>query len=93
MSTGQESCPIKCMQILNLPLLHLDRKKGIRCISNRLHTLCPVLRQSSSLIIGLFRNLFLQLLAKNLRSRKGSRCGNSGNRLELLVLVHLHHVP
>ncbi|KAK0085326.1 hypothetical protein PV325_005436 [Microctonus aethiopoides] len=32
-------------------------------------------------------------LTKNLITRKGSRRGNSGNRLELLVLVHLHHVP
>ncbi|CAD1474567.1 unnamed protein product, partial [Heterotrigona itama] len=32
-------------------------------------------------------------LAKNLRTRKGSRRGNTANRLELLVLVHLHHVP
>ncbi|KAL6446060.1 hypothetical protein ACFW04_001012 [Cataglyphis niger] len=32
-------------------------------------------------------------LTKNLGTRKGSRRGNTGNRLELLVLVHLHHVP
>lgn len=32
-------------------------------------------------------------LEKNLRSRKGSRLGNAGNRLELQVLTQLHHVP
>lgn len=32
-------------------------------------------------------------LAKNLYTRKGSRRGNAGNRLELQVLTQLHHVP
>ncbi|XP_063930698.1 uncharacterized protein LOC135142852 [Zophobas morio] len=32
-------------------------------------------------------------LDKNLRTRKGSRRGNSGNRLELQVLTQIHHVP
>ncbi|XP_065169241.1 uncharacterized protein [Atheta coriaria] len=32
-------------------------------------------------------------LDKHLRTRKGSRLGNSGNRLELQVLTQLHHVP
>jgi len=32
-------------------------------------------------------------LDKNLNSLKGSRRGNSGNKLELLVLTQLHHVP
>ncbi|XP_067012545.1 uncharacterized protein [Anabrus simplex] len=32
-------------------------------------------------------------LAKNLRTSKGSRRGNAGNRLELQVLTQLHHVP
>lgn len=35
----------------------------------------------------------LHRLAKNLQTRKGSRRGNAANRLELLVLVLLHHVP
>lgn len=41
----------------------------------------------------IFMILHFHRLAKNLGTRKGSRRGNSGNRLELLVLVHLHHVP
>lgn len=32
-------------------------------------------------------------LDKNLNSVKGSRLGNSGNKLELWVLTQLHHVP
>ncbi|XP_022920685.1 uncharacterized protein [Onthophagus taurus] len=32
-------------------------------------------------------------LDKNLRTRKGSRRGNAGNRLELQVLTQIHHVP
>ncbi|XP_049820588.1 uncharacterized protein LOC126264910 [Aethina tumida] len=32
-------------------------------------------------------------LGKHLCTRKGSRRGNSGNRLELQVLTQIHHVP
>ncbi|XP_071448458.1 uncharacterized protein [Hetaerina americana] len=32
-------------------------------------------------------------LGKNLSTSKGSRLGNSGNRLELQVLTQLYHVP
>ncbi|XP_066259172.1 uncharacterized protein [Euwallacea similis] len=32
-------------------------------------------------------------LEKNLRTKKGSRRGNSGNRKELQVLTQIHHVP
>lgn len=49
----------------------------------------------SDFIIEFLYSLFILIrrLAKNLRTRKGSRRGNTANRLELLVLVHLHHVP
>ncbi|XP_023015793.1 uncharacterized protein isoform X2 [Leptinotarsa decemlineata] len=32
-------------------------------------------------------------LEKNLRTKKGSRTGNSGNYKELQVLTRIHHVP
>jgi len=40
-----------------------------------------------------FRRYVYYRLDKNLHTSKGSRQGNSGNRLELCVLTKLHHVP